>query len=131
MQEWTDQKPIQYPEEKIIYLFSYHNFKPLSYLYISSILDKKELRLLKLLEKCNLLVIEEKITPEYVNCLEEIKKDKRIKNKKKYCLERFPLDIVIKPTQRWIMLYNQDIANGTPPIYGFTASALLECIREE
>jgi hypothetical protein len=120
-----------YPEEKIIYLFSRHNFKPLSYLYVSSVLDKKELRLLRLLQKCDLIVVEEKITPEYVNCLEQVKGDKRIKNKKKYCLERHPVDIVVKPTQRWIELYNQDIASGRPPIYGYTAAALLECIREE
>jgi hypothetical protein len=84
-----------------------------------------------LLQKCNLIVIEEKITDEFVKCLEEAKKDKRIKNKKKYCLERYPVDIVIKPTQRWVELYNQDIASGTPPIYGYTAAVLLECIREE
>ena len=131
MEEWTDQKPIEYPEEKIIYLFSNHNFKPLSYLYVSSILDKKELRLLRLLEKCNLIVIEEKVTPEFANCLEKVKKDKRVKNKKKYCAERYPIDIIVKPTQRWIELYRQDIVGGTPPIYGYTAAAVLECIREE
>jgi len=131
MEVWPDQKPIQYPEEKIIYLFSYHNFKPLSYLYVSSILDKKELRLLKLLEKCDLVVIEEKPTEEFTNCLEQIKGDKRIKNKKKYCSERFPIDIIIKPTQRWLELYKQDIARGVPPIYGYTASALRECFEEE
>jgi hypothetical protein len=131
MEEWINQKPIVYPEEKIIYLFSYHNFKPLSYLYVSSVLDRRELRLLRLLQKCDLIAIEEKITPEYVNCIEQIKGDKRVKNKKKYCLERYPVDIVIRPTQRWIELYRQDIANGTPPIYGYTASALLECIRLE
>jgi hypothetical protein len=128
---WIEEKPIEYPENKIIYLFSYHNFKPLSYLYISSILDKRELRLLKLLEKCDLIVIEEKITEEFTNCLEQIKNDKRIKNKKKYCLERFPVDIVIRPTQRWIELYKQDTAEGRIPLYGYTGSAIRECIEEE
>ena len=131
MEEWSYEKPTEYPENKIIYLFSYHNFKPLSYLYVSSVLDKKELRLLRLLQKCDLVVIEEKLTPEYIKCLEEAKNDKRIKNKKRYCLERYPVDIVIRPTQRWVELYRQDIASGTPPIYGYTAAALLECIREE
>lgn len=125
------EKPITYPEDKIIYIFSNHNFKPLSYLYISSILNKRELRLLKLLERCNLIVIEEKITEEFTNCLEQIKGDKRIKNKKKYCAERYPIDIIVKPTQRWLTLYNQDNAKGIPPIYGFTASAVRECIEEE
>ncbi|MEM0369040.1 MAG: hypothetical protein QXW45_06805 [Thermosphaera sp.] len=131
MEEWTNEKPIQYPEEKIIYLFSYHNFKALSYLYISSILDKRELRLLKLLEKCNLIVIEEKITKEFTNCLEQIKGDKRIKNKKKYCAERYPIDIIVKPTQRWLELYRQDTAEYRIPLYGYTGSALRECIEEE
>jgi len=130
MEEWTNEKPIQYPRKNYI-SFSYHNFKALSYLYISSILDKKELRLLKLLEKCNLIVFEEKITEEYTNCLEEIKRDKRIKNKKKYCAERYPIDIIVKPTQRWIELYKQDTAEGRIPLYGFTGSAIRECIEEE
>ena len=131
MEEWTNQKPIVYPEEKIIYLFSYHNFKPLSYLYISAVLDKKELRLLKLLEKCDLVVVEEKITKEFTNCLERVKGDKRIKNKKRYCAERYPIDIIVKPTQRWIELYKQDIARGGIPLYGYTGAAVRECIEEE
>jgi len=131
MGEWINQRPMEYPEEKIIYLFSYHNFKPLSYLYVSAVLSKKELRLLKLLEKCNLITIEERVTKEFVDCIEQIKLDKRIKNKKKYCSERYPIDIILKPTQRWVQLYEHDVTQGTPPIYGYTASALRECFEEE
>jgi len=131
MEEWVNQRPIEYPEEKIIYLFSYHNFKPLSYLYISTILDKRELKLLKLLEKCNLITIEEKITPEFTDCLEQIKSDKRIKNKKKYCAQRYPIDIIVKPTQRWIELYRQDTAEGRIPLYGYTGAVVRECFEEE
>ena len=48
-------------------------------------------KVLFILKLDGLIAIEEEETPEFRKCLESVEKDKRIKNPRKYCKERYPV----------------------------------------
>ena len=60
-------------------------------------LDKRTANtLLLLLEKAGYVSVEKKESKEYKKCLKTAKKDKRIKNPEKYCMQKHPIDVVVK-----------------------------------
>jgi len=76
-----------------------------------------------LLEDRNILRQIEKPTKEFLECLEEKKTDKRVKNVKKYCLQRHPIKIELEINCELLMnlweYFNRNMHKLLPATFQF------------
>ena len=75
----------------------------LSYLYNLSFQEVR--RWLGMMLNRGLIHIEKEYTEEYIRCLEEVKENKRIKNKESYCGRKYPNPNIIMITSRGLVYY--------------------------